>query len=398
VWHDPAVPATDQPLPFVVAIPEDDLADLHRRLAHVRLPPASGWPAWDGGVSRDYLASLIETWRFEFDWRAQEARINEFDHFRVAIDDLPIHFLRRRGVGPAPMPLILIHGWPWTFWDFRALIEPLADPGALGHDPADAFDVVIPSLPGYAFSNPLPGAAIPAWKVADLWVTLMCDVLGYERFAVHGGDMGALVAAQLGHRYAERLVGLHIAPRPLRLDTFNVDRPWMLFGDLGQTPDELAWVTKKIGHVVVHTLSPETLSIALHDSPAGMAAWLLERRRNWSDSSGDLESVFSREDLLTNFSLFWLTDSLAPSVRQYRANWMTPWTPSHLRAPVVEAPTGVTLFVRDAPPNASNEWLAEYFNLRFCEVAEPGGHFAAAERPELIVDHLRMFYRPFRGR
>jgi pimeloyl-ACP methyl ester carboxylesterase len=378
--------------PFEIAVSPERLADLEARLRVARLPPATG-SGWDYGMDTDYLGELVAYWRDEFDWRRQEAAMNKFDHYRVEIDGVPIHFLHRPGVGPAPTPLVLIHGWPWTFWDFEEMIEPLANPAAYGGDPADAFDVIVPSLPGYAFSNPVPGPGRSAWEVADLFVELLEKHLGHKRFAVHGGDMGAQVAGQLGHKYPERLIGLHLAPRPLRLDTFNVKRPWLLFG-AGGDDETIDWEATKVGHVVAQTIAPQTLAVAMHDSPVGLAAWLLERRRAWSDCGGDVEKAFSKDFLLTNFSLFWLTDSFAPAAWQYRDNWVRGWTPSHDRTPVVEAPTGITLFRADAP--VAGDWFDEYFDLRFLTESTEGGHFAAAEQPQRLVSDLQAFLRPLR--
>jgi pimeloyl-ACP methyl ester carboxylesterase len=195
--------------PFLIAIPQADLDDLQRRLAHARWSPELDNDDWRHGTSGRYLRELVEYWRTGFDWRVHERAMNQLPQFRVQIDGTPIHFVHRRGRGPAPMPLLLGHGWPWTFWDFQKVIEPLADPVRFGGDAGDAFDVVVPSLPGYAFSTPLATPGINFWRTADLWVTLM-DGLGYARFAAQGGDWGALVAAQLGHKYADRLYGVHL--------------------------------------------------------------------------------------------------------------------------------------------------------------------------------------------
>jgi pimeloyl-ACP methyl ester carboxylesterase len=318
----------------------------------------------------------------------------------MELDGIPIHFIHVPGRGPAPIPLVLTHGWPWTFWDFRDLIVPLSDPGAVGGDPADAFDVVIPSLPGFAFSTPLT-RPVAVWDIADLWVQLM-ESLGYRRFGAHGGDLGALVTAQLGHKFTDRLLGIHIAPCPRRLDIWNVRRPWAdlvagtLPGDTEIQDAVIAWEAKRVGHAVVQVLDPQTLAAGIHDSPAGLAAWLLERRRNWSDCAGDVERVFSQDDLLTSFMLYWATDSFATSARFYRDTWKGGWTPAHDRTPVIEAPTGVSLFRSDLPPGVSTDWIGSYFNLSFYREHPQGGHFAAAERPGDIVEDLRTFFRRHR--
>jgi pimeloyl-ACP methyl ester carboxylesterase len=195
---------------FEVAVPQATLDDLRDRLARVRWPIDPANPDWVYGVERGYLEELVDYWRTQYDWRAQERAINAFSHFRTTIDGVPIHFIHEQGKGPNSIPLILSHGWPWTFWDYRKLIGPLTDPAAYGGDPADSFDVIVPSLPGFGFSVPLDQPGIEWSRTADLWVKLMRDELGYDRFAAQGGDWGALVTEQLGHKYAEHLIGIHL--------------------------------------------------------------------------------------------------------------------------------------------------------------------------------------------
>jgi pimeloyl-ACP methyl ester carboxylesterase len=386
---------------FTVDIDQSRLDDLQDRLRRARLATDYSNEDWKYGTNGTYLRQLIDYWMTEFDWRAQEAEINRLSHFKVDIDDVPIHFALERGIGPDPLPLVLTHGWPWTFWDFKDVIGPLTNPAAFGGDPADAFEVIVPSLPGYVFSTPLRVSGINWWKTADLWAKLMSDVLGYDRFAAHGSDWGAAVTLQLGHRYHDRVIGVHTtiaAP----LEIFSGERPWDFAGDaLAALEDpalraELIDYDRKIAaHVAVHVLSPQTIGYALQDSPAGWCAWLVERRRAWSDCGGDLEASYSRDELLTNISLYWLTDSINTSVRYYHEAAAHPWRPSHDLQPRVHVPTGFTLFEQDAPvPPIS--YLAETYDLRFHHVSSRGGHFAAAEQPALIVDDLRSMFRPLR--
>ena len=271
------------------------------RLRRTRRAPDFDNDDWSYGVNGDYLAELTTYWAEEFDLRAQERAMNCYDHYRTTIDGLPIHFLKAPGQGPDPIPLMLTHGWPWTFWDFKDLIGPLSDPASHGGDSADAFDVIVPSLPGFGFSTPVRRAGRTVWDVADVWVELT-DRLGYDEFAMHGGDYGVMVAGQLGHKYAERLLGLHVAPRPMPLHVWTSTargRTWSRVLCPLRTrpmtgPPLSPGSAKKVGHATAHILGPETLAHALHDSPAGLAAWLLERRRSWSDCDGDVEKIFSR--------------------------------------------------------------------------------------------------------
>jgi pimeloyl-ACP methyl ester carboxylesterase len=327
--------------------------------------------------------------------------MNAWPQFRVEIDDLPIHFLHARGRGPDPIPLILTHGWPWTFWDFHALLGPLTDPGAYGGDPADAFDVVVPSLPGFVFSTPLERTGVSWLETADLWATLMGDVLGYERFAAHGGDWGAMVTTQLGHKYAERMIGIHLT-NAFPVPAFGGDRPWSVVDAVGgqdSGPEErnrlIRHQAKFASHMATHMLHPQTIAYAMHDSPVGLLAWMLEKRMQWGDCRGDVESRFSREFLLTTMSLYWLTDSFVTSVRYYAEAAKANWHPSRKGMPQVPLPTGLSLFEYDLPPGPT-DWKGDYYDVRLERRREDGGHFAAAENPQAVVEDIRELFRSLR--
>lgn len=385
-----------KPAPFEIHIEDAALDDLRDRLARTRFAADFANDDWRYGVPGAYLRELCDYWQDGYDWRAHEAAMNAFSHFRVEIDDVPIHFVHERGKGPAPIPLILTHGWPWTFWDFRDVIGPLCDPAAHGGDPADAFDVIVPSLPGFGFSSPLEKPGVALGTVADLWDRLMREALGYTRYAAHGGDWGALVTATIGHRHADHLYGVHesligllgfdytsIGP-----DDFGVDeRGW--WDNVVQRSATIA------SHMAVHSSDPQTLAYGLNDSPAGLLAWLLERRRAWSDCDGDVERVFSRDDLLTLASIYWLTGTIGTSCRFYWENARAPFDPVHDRKPECEAPTGFAVFPRDVLLVPRR--LAErHANIVHWTVMERGGHFGAAEQPEALVEDLRAFLRPLR--
>ncbi|MEQ0558719.1 epoxide hydrolase family protein [Amycolatopsis sp. NEAU-NG30] len=379
--------------PAPIHVPEEVLDDLRRRLDLTRWPDDVGNDDWSYGVNRAYLQELVEYWRTGYDWRRAEAAINAYEHYRVDVDGVPVHFMRKPGTGPDPTPLILTHGWPWTFWHWSRVAGPLADPGAHGGDPAEAFDVIIPSFPGFGFSGPLPRHPdLNFWKVADLWHTLMTGVLGYEKYAAAGCDVGALVTGQLGHKYAAELHGIHIGSG-LTLDFFNDFRA------------RLATVGDKFAvHFAAHVLDPSTLSYGLSDSPPGMLAWILERWVNWSDNGGDVESVFGKDDLLTHAMIFWVTNSIGTSIRTYANNNRYPWTPSHDRWPVVETPTGITFVAYENPPGVRTEDRVRHFlesdraawyNHVNLTVHDTGGHFIPWEIPDRWVEDLR---RTFRGR
>jgi len=383
--------------PFEIRVDRSALDDLADRLARTRFADDFGNDDWRYGVPGGYLRAVVEHWRERFDWRAQEAAMNRFAHFRVDLDGIPIHFVHERGRGPAPMPLILTHGWPWTFWDYEHLIGPLSDPARFGGDPADAFDVVVPSLPGTAFSSPLRTTGIGVAATAELWVRLMRDVLGYERFAAGGGDSGAYVTARLGHAYAPHLIGLHLNfPATVAMGTLASVRPD------DYSPDEQHWLTEPgpqqrgtAAHMAVHTEDPQTLAWAMNDSPAGLAAWMIERRRNWSDCGGDVERRFSKDQLLTTVSLYWFTATFHTSVRFYAESFRASWPLVHGRQPPVEVPTAIAVFPRELL-RVPRRFMARQVNLARWTVMPRGGHFAPAEEPELMVDDLRAFFRDLR--
>jgi pimeloyl-ACP methyl ester carboxylesterase len=383
--------------PFEIRIAEDRLTLLNDRLASTVWAddqPAEEADDWRYGVAGSYLRQLVAYWRDEYDWRAHERALNRWQHLKGQIDGVTVHALYERGAGPAPLPLVLTHGWPWTFWDFAKVIEPLAHPDRFGSDPRDAFDVIVPSLPGSVFSSPCP-AGIGWRETAGLWVKLM-DELGYERFGAHGGDSGAYVTAQLAHQFADRLIGAHLTfPALLGVDMGALSRDDF-------APDEVADFDRQyppaynMTHYLTHMLEPQTLAWALQDSPTGLAAWMLHRRRAWSDCGGDVESRFSKAELITSFCLYWLTGTVSGSLRYYADSFAAPWAPSHDRQPILEAPTGMAVFPRELM-HVPRALAQRATNLVHWSLMERGGHFSAAEEPGLLVQDLRTFFRPLRS-
>ncbi len=381
---------------FTVDVPQADVNALRKRLAETRWAPELDNADWSYGVNGTYLRELIGYWRDDFDWRAQEARINAFPQFRTAIDGVPIHFIHVRGKGPNPTPIILNHGWPWTFWDMRDVIMPLADPAAHGGDPADAFDVVVPSLPGFCFSGPLPRPGIGYVETADMWVRLM-RTLGYDQFVTQGGDAGAFVSAQLGHAHANSIIGVHLTFPVLPGVPNDAGDP------AGFTPEELAMVKgdQERGrsaqiHTMINAHDPQTLAWAVHDSPVGLAAWMLLRRRAWSDCGGDVETRFDKDTLLTHFSLYWFTDSFVSSELFCRASgFPEPPKLANKIKPEISAPTAMAVMPKDLM-HRPRSLVAVHSNLRRWTDFPSGGHFAPAEEPALIVEDIRAFVRPLR--
>ncbi len=364
--------------PFEIHFDPAATEELRERLRHTRWAPERSGAGWQLGVPGDELRHLVAYWADGFDFAAAQDRLNGQPHFRAEIDGVDIHFIHRRGQGPEPLPLVLSHGWPWTFHDFAAVIDPLANPAASGGDPGDAFDVIVPALPGYPWSS-APRQPVGFVETADLWRRLVTEVLGYRRFGAHGGDSGAFVTAQLAHAHADVLVGAHLTFPALLGATI---------GDPRERPDLQT-------HFLTHLFEPQTLAWAMHDSPAGMLAWMLQRRRDWSDCEGDVSRRFSDDDLLLATTLYWLSESFASSVRFYADAFRTPWSPRFPGSPTLRAPTGIAVFPKELR-KVPQALAAQHANLVHWTEMPRGGHFAAAEEPELLVEDLRAFFRPLR--
>jgi pimeloyl-ACP methyl ester carboxylesterase len=383
---------------FTIAVPDETLSDLRERLVKTRWSEDFANDQWQYGTNGAYLKELVDYWLHQYDWRKHEREMNSFAHYKTTIKNIPIHFIHEPGKGPNPMPLILNHGWPWTFWDLHKVIRPLADPASFGSDPRDAFDIVVPSLPGYGFSTPLTTPGMNYWRTADLWVILMQEVLGYKRFAAQGGDWGAMIIAQLGHKYADRVIGIH-THLTVPLDLYTASLPdASVYG-----PAEQGWFEKtqqfftaEAGYFQLQSTKPQTVAFALNDSPTGLCAWIVEKRRAWSGCDGDVEKTFTKDELLTTMTLYWVTQSFGTSARYYYEAAHNVWQPSHARIPVIEAPTAVAVFPKDnlLLPRA---WAERYYNLKRWTVMPSGGHFAPMEEPDRLVDDIRTFYRSLRG-
>ena len=399
-----------EPAPFTLKIPQDAIDDLHYRITHMRWPTDIENDNWQYGFNAEYLKSLAYSWAHEFDWRQIEQQINRFNHYKADVDGTPIHFIHERGKGPNPTPLIIHHGWPSTFWDMHKIIEPLTDPAKFGGDPADAFDVIIPSLPGFIFSTPITSPCNPQ-IAADTLHKLMTDVLGYKKYAASGGDLGSRVTLQMGHKYAEHLLGIHLlGATPINL--FNTERYWDITSNFipYDAPEEirrkvLPTLTHAVSHACVQTIEPQTLSYAMHDSPIGQLAWIIQRWRDWGETQGDLESVFSREFILTTASLYWFSESFNSTARYYRDQILHPWQPSHNRSPKIEAPTGITFLGGECPPGLSTDnWVdtfkqspaAKDYNLQYAQAHPHGGHFGYIENPEACINDIRTHFRLLR--
>lgn len=399
---------------FVIEVSEQALADLRRRLEATRWSDDLDNEGEFYGLQTSYLRPLVEYWARDFDWRAIERQLNAFTHHRVDIDGVPIHFIREPGRGPNPIPIILSHGWPWTFWDWSKVIRPLADPAAFGGDPKDAFEVIVPSLPGFGFSTPLPRGDLNFWKMAELWHALMTRTLGHDRYAAAGSDYGALITSQLGHKHADQLYGIHLCVE-MPLTIFQGERPWDLTGGHMVPSDASPELREDIlffqrtyaSHVAVHMLDGQTITHGLNDSPAGMLAWILQRWKHWSDKHGDFEAVFPRDHILTNATIYWVNAAIGSSIRAYANANRYPWRPEHDRQPTVEAPAGFTFLAGDAyPPGETVQTrvdsflkgeLSALFNPVYAQAHAEGGHFAPWENPQAVIEGIRATFRDLRS-
>jgi pimeloyl-ACP methyl ester carboxylesterase len=392
--------------PFEVQVTEDVLGDLRERLGRTRWPEEIADAGWEQGTNLAYLRELVEYWEGSFDWREQEEKLNRFAHFRATVGGLGIHFIHERGEGPDPLPLILTRGWPSTFFEFSKIILLLTDPEAYGGDPTDSFDVVVPSLPGYGFSD-RPKEPGFSWRIPELWVGLM-EELGYERFAAHGGDIGGMVTNLLGLKHPERLVGIHV--------TFPAE-PYIGPGARELTERERAFVEERLrgpevegAYAHVQRTRPQTLSYGLNESPSGLASWIVEKWRNWSDSGADVENRFTKDELLTTIMIYWATQTIRSSFQIYydwalgspQPEWLGRQAPRGVTEPLakderIEAPSAVCLFPADPVSAMPREWVERaYADLRRFTEMPKGGHFAAVEEPELLAEDIRSFLYPLR--
>jgi microsomal epoxide hydrolase len=379
------------PRPFTIRVDDAVIEDLHRRIDATIWPQTIDGAGWDYGTDIDELRELVDYWRRRYDWRAHERELNRYANHLVAVDGLDLHCIHARGVGPAPLPLVITHGWPSSVFEMLPIIGPLSDPAAHGGDPRDAFHVIAPSLPGYGWSQPPRERGMSASRVADLWVSLM-RAFGYERFAAHGGDWGSAVTTALGAKYADRLIAMHVNMLAPPVDPAKL------------TPEQRAWWAgvaayrdREWGYVHLQRTKPQTLSFALTDSPVGLAAWILEKWWRWSDiedASGrrNLWNRYTRDEILTTITIYWVTRSIGPSLRMYSETF---GSGSLIAQPArSEVPLGMASFKEmNRPPRALVE---PWYNVQRWVEIDDGGHFPARENPRALVHELREFFRPLR--
>lgn len=376
---------------FKIDVAPAVLADLRQRLKNTRWSHPLDDRNWDAGTPQNYLRQLIEYWQDTFDWRAQESMLNCFAQFKTEIDGLGIHFIHERGMGPNPFPLILTHGYPDSFYRFAKIIPMLTDPASFGGKAEDSFDVVVPDLPGYGFSDK-PASAGTLFKVKDLWARLMTE-LGYQRFGAHGGDWGSTVTEQLARSYPDSVAAIHLTDVP--------------FGHLFQKPKDPSpaeekffkkndqWIQKEGAYALIQSTKPQSLAPGLNDSPAGLAAWMAEKFRSWSDRE------MTQDEQLTHIMIYWVTESVGTSLLPYydyaNAGALT-WIKEGLKQMTGPStvPAAFALFPKDIshPPR---EWAERFFNVARWTPMPRGGHFAAMEEPEALAEDIRTWFRAFRA-
>ena len=372
--------------PFSIDVPAADLADLKSRLANTRWPDPVPNTGWDYGADIAYMREFCAYWKDQYDWRKHEAALNAYPQFLCEVDGVDIHFWHVKGKGPNPFPLLLVHGWPGSIYEFHHLIGPLTDPAAHGGDPANSFDVVIPALPGYGWSgHPQERGWGPA-KTAAAFDKLMVEKLGYDRYGTQGGDWGGIITARMGAVHPEHIAGVHL--------NFVIGQPPA--GDESPASKEAqaaraAFQADETGYSLTHSTKPMSLAAAQADSPAGIASWIVEKFRTWSDCGGDVESVYTKDQLITNIMFYWAPNSIASAARMYyesRRDGGMAWTR-------IERPVGADIFPKEIY-RSPRAWCEGRYNITRWTEFEKGGHFAAMERPAELLAEIRAFFATVR--
>lgn len=373
--------------PFRIAVADAVLDDLRARLRNTRWPEAELVDDWRQGAPLEWVQSMCAYWSEGYDWRSREAALNRFDQFQTELDGLDVHFIHARSPHADAMPLLITHGWPGSVVEFHKVIEPLTDPTRFGGNAADAFHVVCPSLPGFGFSGKPTTTGWGVERIARTWIALMAR-LGYDRYGAQGGDWGSSVTASIGGFDSEHCAAIHV--------TLAMNTPPRVEGE--PTPEEQRalkgakhYRNWDSGYARQQATRPQTLGYGLTDSPAGQAAWILEKFWAWTDCDGHPENIFSRDELLDNVMLYWVTASAVSSARLY-------WESFHDRTPppAVDVPTGVAVFPKEIVTPV-RRWMEPRFrNIQHWREMPKGGHFSAFEQPQLFVDELRAFFRSHR--
>lgn len=377
--------------PFKIDIPEQVLEDLYSRLQGTRYPDEIVDANWDYGTNLAYQKELIEYWINEFDWRAQEQLINEFDHFKTNIDGLDIHFIHQRSPVEGATPLLISHGWPGSFLEFMKVIGPLTDPVAYGGNAEDAFHVIVPSIPGFGFSDKPTERGYDLAQMGGIFAKLM-ERLGYDRYGAQGGDLGSLITSSIASEYPDRVIGLHLnmvfAGPPPGVTNPEADVP---IAELERMRERQAFWAPETGYAAIQGTKPQTLGYALNDSPSGQAAWIIDKVHVACTCPGGHEEKFTKDELLTNITLYWVTETTTSASRIYfEMSRATAQAPTY-----IEVPTGAALFPNEImlPPR---KWAEALYNIVHWTEMPRGGHLAALEEPELYIEDVRAFFGSLR--
>ena len=381
--------------PFEIVVPDAAINDLKTRLQNTRLPDQISETTWEYGTDKTYLTELIDYWENEFDWREQERTLNEFDHFKTQIDEIEMHFIHQRSEHSDAIPLMIVHGWPGSISEFSKIIDPLIDPVAYGGSASDAFHVITPSLPGFGFSSAPTQPGYSPEKIAHILAALM-EKIGYQRYAIAGGDWGAIINRYLAFNYPDRLIGLHSNMMLAGPPTDREQRADVTQAEETARAARGAYMQNERAYQQIQGSKPQTLGYGLNDSPTGLAAWIVEKFHGWTDmpqgATGYLDNHFTKDELLTNIAIYWFTGTITSSTRIYYENSKTP-----IETPLgyINVPTGAAIFPAEifVTPRA---WAESAYDLRHWSVMTEGGHFAALEKPDLYLNDLQIFFRLLR--
>lgn len=368
--------------PFSVQVPQQVLDDLKLRLSLTRWPDQLEGAGWDYGTDLSYLKELTDYWQHTFDWRKVEDEINSYPNFMADIEGQELHFMHVKGKGKRSIPLIITHGWPGSFLEMMKLIPLLTE------DPDCSFDLVIPSVPGFGFSGKLTQAGGNSSFVADLWHKLMLK-LGYERYGAQGGDIGAGISTWLSLRYPSHVIGLHLNYIPGSYKPYLRDGEQLSANVVAFQKSGAAWLAKEGAYAAMHASKPQTLAYGLNDSPAGLCAWIIEKFNSWSENNGDVESIFTKDELLANVTLYWITQTIHSSMRIYHENSKKPMV--FEKGVAVNVPVGFAKFPKELP-TPPRSYIEMGFNINHWTTMPAGGHFAAMEQPELLSKDITAFF------
>lgn len=374
---------------FEINIPQIIIDDLHMRLANTRWPDRIPHTGWDYGADTAYVKNLCEYWRSQYDWRIHEKALNRFPHYKTVIDDHVIHFIHAPSTHKTATPLLISHGWPGSVVEFMKIIDPLTQPERYGGDAADAFTVICPSLPGYGFSEPTKRSGIDTLVMARMFAELMAR-LGYGKYIAQGGDWGALITSNIGAVDAGHVLGIHLN-MPLGLPNTDDPNETLSEQEMADLADMGRFDARETGYQKIQGTKPQSLGVGLNDSPAGLAAWITEKFYTWTDCNGDIESVISKDELLTNIMVYWVTQTITASTRLYYET--TQLKRIKFMETKVHVPTGVARFPKEIM-RFPRKWVERiYPDIVHWTTFTKGGHFAAMEQPEKLVNDIRLFSR-----